>query len=97
MTLATSSLAKPYYLSGSDAHVIAGLSTTFRTGSAHAMERGAIVQDVVAMHVIIGRPHPLLGQGVSVSTQIAGLRRLLYGWEGTDQETGLWFKRAAEV
>lgn len=62
------------------------------------MERGAIVQDIVALHVAIKRPHPLLGKaGVSVSTQIAGLRRLLSGWESTDRETGEWFKNAAEV
>ncbi|KAF8897691.1 carbohydrate esterase family 9 protein [Infundibulicybe gibba] len=45
-----------------------------------------------------GIPHrPLGGAGVSVSTQLSGLRRLLYGWESTDQETGEWFKNAAEV
>ena len=62
------------------------------------MERGAIVQDIAALHVVLGRPDPLLGDSrVSVSTQIAALRRLLYGWEGTDKETGDWFRKAAEV
>jgi hypothetical protein len=61
------------------------------------MERGAIVQDVAALHVVVGRAHPLSNPGVSVSTQIAGLRRLLYGWESTDKETGFWFRKAAEV
>lgn len=61
------------------------------------MEFGAIVQEVVALHVSVGRPHPLLGKGISISTQIAALRRLLFGWESTDRDTGLWFRQAAEV
>lgn len=61
------------------------------------MQRGAIVQDVAALHVTVSRPFPVIEQGVSVSTQIAGLRRLLYGWEGADKETGQWFRQAAEV
>lgn len=96
VTFATSSLAKPVYLGGLGPQVISGLSTTFRTGSAHAMERGAIIQDIAALHVTIGRAHPLLNPGVSVSTQISGLRRLLYGWESTHTETGFWFRKAAE-
>lgn len=84
-------------LGGSGPQVISGLSTTFRTGSAHAIEQGAIIQDVAALHVAVGRAHPLLREGVSVSTQIAGLRRLLYGWESIDKETGFWFRKAAEV
>lgn len=62
------------------------------------MEHGAIVQGVTALHVAIARPYPIVGNGgVSVSEQIAALRRLLYGWESTDTETGVWFKKAAEV
>lgn len=95
--MATTSLSKPVALFGSDAHFVSGLSTTFRTGAAHAMERGAVVQDVVALHVALARDSIFPGQGVSVSTQMAALRRLLYGWESKDTETGLWFKRAAEV
>jgi hypothetical protein len=96
VVIATSSLAKPFYLGGSEAHIISGLSSTFRTGSAHAMQRGAIVQDVAALHVVMGKPNPALGE-VSVSTQMAALRRLLYGWETQDKETGHWFRQAAEV
>ncbi|KAG6911242.1 hypothetical protein DXG01_003109 [Tephrocybe rancida] len=96
ITLATSSLSKVYYLDGTAGHIISGLSVTFRTGSSHAMERGAIVQDVASLHVHIGRPHPLIGKGVSVSTQIAAIRRLLFGWETKDKETGYWFRKAAE-
>ncbi|GLB33967.1 putative amidohydrolase [Lyophyllum shimeji] len=96
VTLATSSLGKAYYLDGTGAHVISGLSATFRTGAAHAMEPEAIVQDIAALHIHIGRPHPLIGEGVSVSTQIAALRRLLFGWETKAKETGHWFRKAAE-
>ncbi|KAG6831393.1 hypothetical protein H0H92_010995 [Tricholoma furcatifolium] len=96
VTLSTSSLAKTYYLDGTPGHIISGLSTTFRVGAAHVMERGAIVQDVSALHVRISRPHPLIGKGASVSTQISALRRLLFGWESKDKETGYWFRQAAE-
>ncbi|PPQ64627.1 hypothetical protein CVT24_008364 [Panaeolus cyanescens] len=95
VTLATTSMAKPIYLAGPESSVIGGLSATFRTGAAHAMERGAVIQDTSALHVVVGRSHPLLKQ-TSVSTQISGLRRLLYGWELNDRETGVWFRKAAE-
>lgn len=61
------------------------------------MERGAIVQEVAALHVVLGRSQPMVAGGVSVSTQIATLRRLLNGWESRDKETGYWFRKAAEV
>ncbi|KAF9006581.1 carbohydrate esterase family 9 protein [Cyathus striatus] len=97
VTFATSSLAKPIFLYASEGHLIAGLSVTFRTGASHAMESGAIIQDVVALHVVIGRAHPVFhDKSISVSTQVAALRRLLFGWESTDKETGLWFRRASE-
>lgn len=96
VTFATSSLAKPIYLNGPSSRFMSGLSTTFRTGSSHAMERGAIVQEVAALHVVLGRSQPMVAGGVSVSTQIATLRRLLNGWESRDKETGYWFRKAAE-
>ena len=77
VTLATSS---PF--SYGSARVISGLSTTFRTGSKHGLERGSLIQEVSALHVEVGRANP-----VSVSEQIAGLRRLLFGWENKDTET----------
>jgi hypothetical protein len=61
------------------------------------MEAGAVIQDVAALHVVVGKAHPLIASTMSVSTQIATLRRLLHGWESTDQETGHWFRKAAEV
>lgn len=60
------------------------------------MQRGAVIQDVAALHVVLGKSNPAI-RGVSVSTQLAGLRRLLYGWEDRDEETGSWFRKAAEV
>ncbi|KAH6915125.1 hypothetical protein BKA70DRAFT_566770 [Coprinopsis sp. MPI-PUGE-AT-0042] len=96
VTMATSSLAKPIYLGGLSSHLISGLSAAFRTGASHAMEVGAVIQDVVALHVVVGKSHPLIPSTMSVSTQIATLRRLLHGWESTDQETGHWFRKAAE-
>jgi len=97
VTLATASLVKASSIDDFNAPVIAGLSAAFRTGAAHALERGAIIQDVAALHVNIARVHPYSGRGISVSTRIAGLRRLLFGWESTEKETGRWFRKAAEA
>ncbi|KAJ8523536.1 hypothetical protein ONZ45_g113 [Pleurotus djamor] len=95
VTLATSSLMKATFAQGSP--VIAGLSTTFRTGFPHAMEQGAIVQTVTALHVRLGKPAPFAsGASVAVSEQIAGLRRLLTGWVDERTETGQWFRQASE-
>jgi len=78
--------------------MIAGVSATFRTGASHAMERGAILQDATALHITMGRSHPLFpDRRPSVSTQISTLRRLLYGWEAQERVTGEWFQKAAEV
>ena len=96
VTLATSFI-KTSAIDDPNTPVISGLSVTFRTGATHALERGAIIQDVAALHVNIGRAHPFGGLGISVSTQIAGLRRLLSGWESKDKETGRWFRSAAEA
>ena len=52
---------------------LAGLSTAFNTGQPHRLAKGAIVQDVAALHVSIDSSNP------SVSTQIATLRNLLQG------------------
>jgi hypothetical protein len=91
-------LAKPFFLAVYGDNMIAGVSATFRTGASHAMERGAVIQDATALHIIIGRPHPLFpNKRPSVSSQIATLRRLLYGWEAHEKVTGEWFQKAAEV
>ncbi|KAJ7240322.1 carbohydrate esterase family 9 protein [Mycena haematopus] len=96
VTSGTVSLMKPTSLGGGT-HVIAGISTTFSTGASHAMKRGAILQKVTSLHVEIHRPGPFSKRTQSsVSSQIAGLRRLLSGWESQETDTGKWFKRAAE-
>src|SRR6266550_189136 len=98
VTYATSSLIKYRYAGDRGPHIISGLSATFRTGSGHAMERGAVVQDIAALHIVLGRSDPVFqNRKASVTTQIAALRRLLFGWEGEDKETGDWFRKAAEV
>ncbi|KAF9055504.1 hypothetical protein BDZ89DRAFT_1088087 [Hymenopellis radicata] len=93
VTSVVSFWTKPLMVAG-EGPVISGLSAAFRPGSLHAMKYGAILQDVVALHVTIAKPRR--AGGVSVSEQIAGLRRLLYGWESTETETGTWFKKASE-
>ncbi|KAK7001003.1 carbohydrate esterase family 9 protein [Favolaschia claudopus] len=83
--------------SGDARNIISGLSTTISTGASHAMERGAIIQKYTALHVAIQRPDPISKtRQVSVSNQIAGLRRLLLGWETQETDTKRWSKKAAE-
>lgn len=100
VTVATGALLRKGNAFGDESPFIAGLSTTFRTGAAHALQRGAIVQNVAALHVALGRPHPVNGitgqVGASVSGHIATLRRLLFGFEPKETETGRWFKQAVE-
>lgn len=52
---------------------LVGLSTAFNTGLPHRLAKGAIVQDIAALHVKIDSSKP------SVSTHIAALRNLLQG------------------
>ena len=49
----------------------AGLSTAFNTGLPHRLAKGAVVQEIAALHVSIDSSKP------SVSTQISALRSLL--------------------
>lgn len=93
---ATSSLEKVNLFSGSSS-IIGGLSVTFRTGSQHGLEHGAIVKEIAALHITMSRAAPYSSEGwASVSTQVATLRRLLLNGEPTDTETGKWFKQAAK-
>jgi hypothetical protein len=69
---------------------IGGLGTAFSTGAAHKLASGAVVQEVTAVHVALD-----LSARISVSTQIATLRRLLLG--GGEGEIGQAFKDAGEV
>jgi hypothetical protein len=98
VTYATSSLYKSTNFDEASTY-IGGLAATFRTGAAHALEPGAIIRRISALHVHVGRPSPVWApfQAVSVSTQIAVLRRLLLDGVSEDEETGRWFKKAADV
>lgn len=68
---------------------LGGLSVAFSLGARHKLEKGAVVQDVAAVHVTIGRSMGL----PSVSTQIATLRRYLLHPSG---ESGKWFEKVAD-
>ncbi|KAF5390646.1 hypothetical protein D9757_002646 [Collybiopsis confluens] len=98
ITAATSSLSRPHYLNMNDDSLVWGLSATFSTAAAHALEPGAIIQTDVALHVRITRPRfdVPVRVATSVSSQVAALRRLLFGWEDIDSDTGRWFRKAAE-
>ena len=77
---------------------IGGLSATVRTGTRHALEKGAIIQEVTALHVTIQTPRT--SGSVSISTQIKVLRNLLLGsHEGvtSDGVTGYWFGKVTGV
>lgn len=67
-----------------------GLSAVFSTGSAHKLEDGALIQNVAALHVGIS-----LESSMSVSTQIAALRRLLMS--GGEGDLGIQFKKVIKV
>lgn len=98
VSYATTSLTKGTLFGGASA-LFGGLSVTFRTGATHALEHGAIVKPITALHINVGRAAPLRGtlQPVSVSTQIATLRRLLFNGVDEREETGYWFNKAADV
>ncbi|KZV84970.1 hypothetical protein EXIGLDRAFT_623616 [Exidia glandulosa HHB12029] len=66
---------------------ISGLSAAVSLGAAHRLEKGAIAQRIVALHINIER-----GARESVSTRIAALRRLLLDAEAG----GEWFSKAAK-
>lgn len=79
--------------------LIGGLSATIRTGARHALEKGAVIQEVTALHVTIERT-PWVSGYVSISTQVNVLRNLLLGsHEGvtSGSATGHWFEKATSV
>lgn len=69
---------------------LSGLSVKFSLGAAHKLEKGAVIKDVVALHIGIR-----MGGENSISTQVATLRHLLLG--DVEGDLGAWFKKAAEV
>ncbi|KAG8926199.1 hypothetical protein FRC02_009071 [Tulasnella sp. 418] len=82
----TSSVAAPLSRS-----MFSGLSVAFSNGAAHALEEGAIVKEIAALHIQISAG----GKGPSVSTQIGLLRRLL---TSKGEATPLrWFTKVASV
>ena len=67
-----------------------GLSVKFSTSALHKLDPGAVIKDVVALHISIKK-----GARVSTSTQIALLRRLLDG--EVKGQVGYWFKQVRRV
>ncbi|KAL0946374.1 hypothetical protein HGRIS_012604 [Hohenbuehelia grisea] len=69
-----------------------GVSVSFSTGAKHSLERGAIIQHENALHVALNRRI-----GASVSTQIAALRRKLFG-SSVDADGAAWARiREGEI
>lgn len=78
--------------------LIGGISATIRTGARHALEKGAIIQEVTGLHVTVER-NPS-GRGYfSISTQVNVLRNLLLGSHGVtnDSATGHWFGKVTSA
>jgi hypothetical protein len=69
---------------------LAGLGTAFSVSATNKLERGAVKQEVTALHIAIHA-----GSSVGVSTQIAALRRLLL--DEQIGELGEWFTKVAKV
>jgi hypothetical protein len=69
---------------------LAGLGTSFSLSALHKLEEGAILQEVTALHVSVRHFEKL-----SVSTQIAALRRLLLG--PAEGDLGEWFGKVKMV
>ncbi|KAG9004460.1 hypothetical protein FRB94_002331 [Tulasnella sp. JGI-2019a] len=80
----TTSIAAP-----SSSSMIPGLSVAFSNGAAHALEEGAIIQNITALHLNVAH-----GGQPSVSTQI-GLLRQIFLSNDESKVTG-WFRRAAQ-
>ncbi|PFH51544.1 hypothetical protein AMATHDRAFT_175162 [Amanita thiersii Skay4041] len=66
-----------------------GISAHFSTGALHKMEDGAVLKEIVAIHVSIGHSSRL-----SISAQMAALRSLLLG--PARGAAGHWFHRITE-
>ncbi len=73
---------------------LGGLSASFSTGVLHRLKRGAVIQDINALHVSVRH----FGKVPSVSTQIAALRRqLLHPDESYESDTGRYFREVRSV
>ena len=69
---------------------LSGLSVKFSTSAPHKLAPGAVIKDIVALHISTRK-----GTQVSTSTQIALLRQLLDG--EVQGEVGHWFKEVRKV
>lgn len=69
-----------------------GLGIAFSLGVTHKLEQGAVVQEVTGVHVSIR--HRQFSK-LSISTQIAALRKLLL--DSQQNSAGGWFKRVTAV
>ncbi|KAJ7510409.1 carbohydrate esterase family 9 protein [Mycena galericulata] len=70
-----------------------GLGVAFALGAAHKLERGAVLQEITAVHMTVKQYFSQFS-GPSVSTQIALLRRLLLQpVEGPSKE---WFEKVTK-
>lgn len=67
---------------------LSGLGVAFSLGTPHKLAKGSIVQEVTALHVRVD--HNNAARGLSVSTEIAALRKVLMNGEG-------WFGKVAKV
>ncbi|KAJ7164022.1 carbohydrate esterase family 9 protein [Mycena crocata] len=70
--------------------VFGGLGVAFSLGAAHKLERGAVLQEVTAVHMRVVQSL----SGPSVSTQIALLRRLLL--RPVDGPSKVWFQKVTD-
>ncbi len=66
------------------------MSVAFSTGAVSGLAKGAIIQDVAALHFTMAH-----GMRASVSTQIAALRRILL--EPGNGELGHWSRKVTWV
>jgi len=69
---------------------IHGLSFAFSPRAANPLSPNAILQEVTALHLIVGHAY---GLDLSISTQIGVLRKLL---KGKTKDEGGWWKKVAE-
>jgi len=67
-----------------------GLGTMFSLGVSHKLKQGAVIQKVTGMHVSVWHFSKL-----SISTQIAALRKLLLDPQQTSASD--WFKKVTAV
>ena len=69
---------------------LGGLSAAFALGAPHKLARGAVVQEVAAVHVSMAH-----GARTGVSTEVATLRQYLLSPPGG--EAGKWFAEVVDV